>query len=91
MLLVIGAALGLAACAGHGFTPDGPAEFRLGYVDGCMQGYTDGNYPRGHPRDEDAFINDAVYRKGWEEGHAQCYAWQIRAPQIFGAGAGGQS
>ena len=80
----------LAACGASTFVPDGPPSYKIGYVEGCWQGYTDGGYILNYPRDEEAYETDPIYREGWEEGHGRCYEDQLRAPYTpIGVGAGG--
>lgn len=82
----------VAACGGGAnWVPDGPESFKVGYVEGCMQGYADGQYDTNYPLNEEALANDPVYRKGWDEGHALCLERQRIAPMIYGAGAGAQT
>ncbi len=70
----------LAACGASTFVPDGPPSYKIGYVEGCMQGYSDGGYVLNYPRDEEAYETNPIYREGWEEGHGRCYEDQRRAP-----------
>ena len=81
----------VAACGGGSWVPDGPESYKIGYVEGCMQGYSDGQYMLNHPRNGEALATDPVYRKGWDEGHALCLERQRIAAMIYGAGAGAQS
>jgi len=65
--------------------PPGAAEWRQGYIDGCVAGYVEagregyhGRYITRHP---DAA--DADYRIGWEGGHRACYEEERRVPRLM--------
>lgn len=82
-------AVGLLAGCANGFNvPDGSPAYKDGYLAGCQQGYYDGGWQVATPYTHDRQKTDAEFGRGWEEGHARCYAQQLATPRITPAGAG---
>lgn len=85
--IFVAAGIVLAGCAGKSYVPEGSESYQVGYTIGCLHGYQDGGYQQNVPRDEEAFENDAEYRRGFLEGHAKCYEQQQLTPRHNYGGA----
>lgn len=75
--------LTMVAACGRG-NADGSPSYTVGYVHGCDSGFTDLDMRVNFVKDENRFRLDADYRKGWREGHAECYAEGLRTLQQGG-------
>jgi len=73
-LILLGAAVSLTACTTpYATMPPGPWEYRLGYRDGCDEGYA----YAGSPFYRQAYVRPAPpaaepYRSGWIVGFDRC-------------------
>ena len=81
--------IAVTGCAGSygpkGPVPEGPPSFRQGYVDGCYSGIHHANHwlyyePR---KNQQRFISDPDYRRGWEQAVEFCYQEEIRVSSGF--------
>ena len=80
--LAVVAGLVLAACAAEG--EGGPASYTVGRVHGCDSGFTDLDMTVNYFKDEARYRADPEYRRGWDDGHAQCYEEGLRPLQAGG-------
>lgn len=89
----------LAACAENPVTPinprlpprDSSPGFKLGYIYGCREGAADANpgaYNRLYLRDDQRYMADPEYRKGWDRAVKACYEDELRAPRMGGSDGG---
>jgi hypothetical protein len=63
-----------AQMAGTGVAP-GPPDFQAGYADGCGSGNADAGFRQARGvRDWNQYQKNAIYKQGWDEGHATCFA-----------------
>jgi hypothetical protein len=55
--------------------PPGPPDFQSGFADGCGSGNADAGFLQARAvRDWAKYPSDALYKQGWDEGHATCFA-----------------
>ena len=53
--------------------PEGPPEYRDGYAHGCESSLVEAGVPNITPKkDDERFAGDPEYRRGWEDGYAEC-------------------
>ncbi len=65
-----------------------PAGHDLGWIHGCGSGYGDAgreHYYLEFRRNQDRYLADAEYRKGWDGGYRECFEEEQRTPYVGGA------
>ena len=54
--------------------PPGPADYQAGFADGCGSGNAEAGFLQAHAvRDWAMYQSNALYKQGWDEGHATCF------------------
>lgn len=72
--IIFTALLALTSCATMmDQTPKGPLAWRYGFMDGCDSGYVAaGNPYYKFNKDHERYLNDPLYKSGWDDGFATC-------------------
>lgn len=79
----VGALALLTGCADYlgDFAPfRARPPYQAGYVLGCQYGLQDAGAASQLPERESRYDHDPEYRRGWDDGHKDCYEDFLRAP-----------